>query len=77
MKECLQFIRKQDGSIEHSKSANSQDPSGARTAHGDEVIADALANVLLQERAIVKEAEKPKTPEGSLSWRRERGRLEA
>lgn len=43
MLECLQFIRRMDGTIEHSSAANTQDPGGARTAHGDEVIADALA----------------------------------
>ncbi len=37
MRECLQFIRRGDGAIEHSAAASSQDPSGARTAHGDEV----------------------------------------
>ncbi len=38
-------MRRPDGSIEHSASVTSIDPSGARTAHGDIVIADALASL--------------------------------
>lgn len=41
--ECRQFIRRMDGSIEHSASAYAKDPTEARAAHGDVVIADALA----------------------------------
>lgn len=70
--ECLQFIRKPDGTIEHSSALNSQDPSGARTAHGDEVVADALACLCLMESVTAKKAEKPGVPIGSLAWRMER-----
>lgn len=69
MGECLQFIRKPDGTIEHSASANSQDPSGARTAHGDEVIADALAALGCRDSRRKEKAEEPSVPEGSLAWR--------
>ena len=69
MAECLQFIRKPDGIIEHSASANTQDPSGARTAHGDEVIADALAALGCRDSRRVEKAEEPTIPEGSLAWR--------
>jgi hypothetical protein len=69
MAECLQFIRKTDGSIEHSASANSQDPSGARTAHGDEVVADALACLGITEQKSDRPAEAPETPPGCLAWR--------
>jgi len=71
MKECLQFIRKADGTVEHSEAAHSLDPSGARTSHGDEVIADALASKGIEERATNPVAEKPEVPVGSLAWRRE------
>lgn len=71
MTECLQFIRKPDGTIEHSAAANAQDPSGARTAHGDEVIADALASKVRQDICCTIEAEKPDIPPGSLAWRRQ------
>ena len=70
MVECLQFIRKSDGSIEHSAAANSQDPSGARTAHGDEVVADALACMGLVEQTSSRKTELPDVPEGCLAWRR-------
>jgi hypothetical protein len=70
LNECLQFIRRPDGGVEHSAAANTQDPSGARTAHGDEVIADALCSLGLLERKVVEKAEKPSAPEGSLAWRR-------
>jgi len=75
LKECLQFIRKMDGTVEHSASSSTQDPSGARTAHGDEVIADALCDLCLSERAYEKKSEQPEILEGSLAWRiRERQR---
>jgi len=72
MAECLQFIRKPDGTIEHSASTNAQDPSGARTAHGDEVIADALAALGCRDYHRKEKAEAPAVPEGSLAWRMKR-----
>lgn len=69
LRECLQFIRKTDGAVEHSAATNSQDPSGARTAHGDEVIADALACLGLEERRERARADQPRVPLGSLAWR--------
>ena len=72
MKECFQFIRKPDGTIEHSAAANSQDPSGARTAHGDEVIADALSSLALTASRDTPKPQGPEIPPGSLAWRRER-----
>lgn len=70
LRETLQFVRKADGTIEHSASANSQDPSGARAAHGDEVIADAMTCVGLREKRTEQKAEEPTEPVGSLAWRR-------
>lgn len=70
--ECLQFIRQPDGGVEHSAAANSQDPGGARSAHGDEVIADALCCLGIFERQDQQKAEEPKEPVGSLAWRRKR-----
>jgi len=69
MTECLQFIRKQDNTIEHSKSISSQDPSGARTAHGDEVVADALACLGLFDTQSMKHVEELELPVGSLAYR--------
>ena len=67
--ECLQFIVKPGGLVEHSKAANSQDPSGAKSAHGDEVVADALASLALSEKERIKESSAPEIPEGCLAWR--------
>jgi hypothetical protein len=67
--ECLQFIRRPGGAVEHTAAANSQDPSGARSAHGDEVIADALASVAIREKATVRAGSEPEIPVGSLAWR--------
>ena len=71
MKETLQFVVRPGGTVEHSGAANSQDPSGAKTAHGDEVIADALANKGLEEDAVSRpEDDDFEPPAGSLAWRR-------
>lgn len=69
LKECLQFIRKPGGAVEHTASANSQDPSGAKSAHGDEVIADALASLMVRQRSTIKAGTSPDIPIGSLAWR--------
>ena len=72
MDECLSFIRKMDGTIEHSGSAYSTDPGGARTAHGDIVIADALAWIELGDMMSLKEPEEPEIPEDCLAARMKR-----
>lgn len=69
--ECLEFIEEPGGLIIHRASKNNPDPSGARDAHGDEVIADALAAFVISEdfvRFDVSEPEGKKAPEGSLAW---------
>ncbi len=70
MKESMQFVVRSGGLVEHNKSATSQDPSGARTAHGDEVIADALANKGLVERATAPETEERPIVPGTLAYRK-------
>jgi len=45
--ETLSFVYTTHGTIEHSKSLNSIDPSGAKNNHGDLVIADALVTKAL------------------------------
>lgn len=71
MDECLAFICRMDGSIEHSASANAKDPGGARSNHGDIVIADALAWTGLREGCELPAASEPETPSGTLKWRME------
>lgn len=82
LEECLQFIRKMDGSIEHTGSVHAKRPDGARSAHGDLVIADALAWVELNEAG--EEAEEPELDEipdncigARLAARREQERKDA
>ena len=71
MDECLQFIKHGDGSVEHAAATNAVDPDGARTAHGDEVVADALACRGMMERQTTKKPmESAGPPVGSLAWRR-------
>lgn len=76
LKECLQFIVQPGGLVVHSESASSQDPSGARLAHGDETIADALANHGLMERETMPRPEKAEIPIGSLAWRMEQRKIQ-
>lgn len=72
LRECLEFIHKKDGNVEHRKSINALDPSGARSAHGDEAIADALASLGVSEfRESPVSMDEPDVPVGSLAWRRQ------
>lgn len=58
--------------MEHRKSINALDPSGARSAHGDEAIADALASLGVSEfRESPVSMDEPDVPVGSLAWRRQ------
>lgn len=78
MLECLQFIRHPDGSVEHSRASNTQDPSGARTAHGDEVVADALVALGISDQIESNFVEENELPIGSLAYRmREKARESA
>lgn len=69
LKECLQFVVQPGERVEHSRALNNQDPSGSREAHGDEVIADALACYLIANRNSGKQEEMIEVPYGSLAWR--------
>ena len=67
--ECGQYVRKMDGTIEHSGAATTQDPGGARTAHGDIAIADALANMELNGSPSETREVEPETPHNCLKAR--------
>jgi hypothetical protein len=83
--ETLHYVFSDDGSrIEHegSRRDSAQDPSGAKNNHGDRVIADALANLLLSYvpkslDPLHEPAEqyKPEIPVLSIAWCREQRRL--
>jgi hypothetical protein len=67
--ECREFVYDSSGGVEHSLSINALDKSGARSNHGDRVIADALACLAIGGgRAVTI----PKTQilPGSIAWRR-------
>ena len=70
--ECLQFVVESDGKWVHSASLSKQDPNGAGSAHGDEVIADALAAELVSKSMRKVEQEKVKAPMFSFEWFYER-----
>jgi hypothetical protein len=73
LKECLQFRYTKTGTVEHAAINSANDPTGARTNHGDHVVADALAGKLARDRgkAIKQEKVAPKeAPAGSFAWRR-------
>jgi len=70
MNECLQFIKHDNNTVEHAASTHAIDPDGARTAHGDEVISDALACLGMTERKTDKKPKEPEgPPDGSLAQR--------
>ncbi len=69
MEECLAFVCKMDGSVEHRGSANATDPSGARANHGDIVVADALAWYALEGEGATEEAEEAEVPADSVGGR--------
>lgn len=67
--ECREFVYDSSGGVEHSLSINAQDKSGARSNHGDRVIADALACLALGgSRSVI--IPKVQILPGSIAWRR-------
>lgn len=75
MEETLQFVRSPNGDIEHTAALASQDPSGARAAHGDVVIADALACLALGETDGMAATLPMEIPPDSVAGRMEAARL--
>lgn len=69
LRECLQFVVVSGGKVEHVGSINTIDPTGAKSAHGDEVIADALACKAFGERGKSFSQKIPDVLYGSLAWR--------
>jgi len=69
VEETLEYIFTPDGSIAHSRSASKNDPSGAKSNHGDRCMADALASKGMSERIQKSVRDKPEIPPGCLKWR--------
>lgn len=70
IKEAREYIYEGD-TVVYARSSNQEDPSGARSNHGDRVMADALCWKGMREQATVQEEELPK-PEHCFWARRER-----
>ena len=70
LEECLEFVKEPGGLIIHRASKNNPMPDGARDAHGDEVIADALVAFVVDlnfENAVDINNE-VEIPVGCLAW---------
>lgn len=77
LEECFEYVFDPQGSVSHSRENNLEDPSGARTNHGDRVTGDALAWRGMSERKVKPKQQKPEVPVGSLAWRNaERKKME-
>jgi len=69
--ECKQYIYK-DGKVVHSRSIRTRDDSAKGQAHGDRVIAAALAWHGIKDRPVAPKSEETFTeeiPQGSMAWR--------
>ena len=67
--ETLSFVRTMNGAVEHSAALNTLDPGGARAAHGDIVVGDALANLGLSTECVKTDSEEREIPEDSPAGR--------
>lgn len=72
LEECGQYVYDRDGRLIHARQRGEQDPSGARSNHGDVVIGDALAALGLRERPYHVESRERKPPRGSIADRMQR-----
>lgn len=62
IEECREYVFMPNGSVQHVKSINSEDPSGANDNHGDRVISCALLNKALKGNQRFVGDEKAKEP---------------
>lgn len=69
LEECLEYIFDPVAGVCHARENSKTDPTGAKSNHGDRVIADALAWYLIGEGTSKPKPEEPKIPIGSLAWR--------
>ncbi|OHB56124.1 MAG: hypothetical protein A2Y07_01235 [Planctomycetes bacterium GWF2_50_10] len=79
LRECREYIFTQSGTVEHARSINTIDPTGARENHGDRCIADALLYKGMKSISTLRQ-ETVDVPAGCLMARRqeiERKRKEA
>jgi len=72
LEECLEYAYDGRGNVTHPHDVKFEDPTGARSNHGDRVVGDALAWMLVQEMGLDKPKARPPDEEVplSLAWRR-------
>lgn len=76
--ECRHYVFYANGTVAHSDSTDSPDPTGARDNHGDRVMADAMLFKALTAHVRTESESKPQIQPGSYAWRmRERNRKRA
>jgi hypothetical protein len=68
--EACEYVRDPSGAPAHAATLDAEDPSGARSQHGDRVIADALCYHWLKDFEA-SEPEKTGPEENTFAWRRE------
>lgn len=80
LSECLEYIH-EGQTIWHAKALSTIDASGARENHGDRVIADALASLVLNDdeaQAMLPDIEEPQVPDDCFAARQaERRKVQA
>lgn len=76
LEECRYYVYHLDG-VEHSSALNSDDPSGARSNHGDRVVGSALLYKAIKEFSGVLEEEKQEQEAGINSFAARRAKHEA
>jgi hypothetical protein len=70
LRECREYIFTQSGTVEHARSINTIDPTGAKENHGDRCIADALLYKGMKSISMAKAAIQD-VPESCLMARRQ------
>jgi len=71
LEETLEYVFNSNGGVSHSRESDKSDPTGAKTNHGDRVVADALAYRGLTERKFMLKDKVTRIPVGSLAWRQQ------
>ena len=70
--ECSEYVRQPNGKVEHVKSLQPEDRTAVGELHGDMVIADALAYLVIQDLPGYTDVVQPDIPENSWAGRRQR-----
>jgi hypothetical protein len=69
LNETLEYVFGTDDSVNHARSTDKADPSGAKSNHGDRCMADALGWKGQKARLQKPKTETKEIPVGSLAWR--------